>query len=57
MPTDKPDPETPEKKEPKRRLRDLSPKKDIKGGAQQPGARSEKRSPGSTGEIDFMNWD
>ncbi len=56
MPTDKPDPKNPETKEPKRELRDLSPKKDIKGGAQRPD-RSEKRAPGPIGEIDFMNWD
>ncbi len=56
MPRDKDDAKKSEKKEPKRELRDLPPKNDVKGGGQRPD-RSEKRAPRTTGEIDFMNWD
>lgn len=44
------------KKEPKIEVRDLKPKKEVNGGAQNV-ARSGKRPPAKTGEIDFMNWD
>jgi hypothetical protein len=44
------------KKEPKIEVRDLKPKKDVKGGARNAGS-SDKRPPAKTGEIDFMNWD
>jgi hypothetical protein len=55
MAEEKKDSETEKSPEPKE-LRDLRPKKDVKGGA---GKRegNEKRSAGKTGEIDFMNWD
>jgi hypothetical protein len=42
-----------EKKEPKIEMRDLKPKKDVKGGAR----RADKQPPSKTGEVDFMNWD
>lgn len=45
-----------EKREPKIELRDLKPKKAVKGGAQN-AARSGNRPPVKTGEMDFMNWD
>ncbi len=45
-----------EKKEPKIELRDLKPKKDVKGGTRHTGS-GEKRRPAKTGEMDFMNWD
>jgi hypothetical protein len=45
-----------EKKEPKIEVRDLKPKKEVNGGAQNAG-RNGKRPPAKTGEIDFMNWD
>ena len=50
------EPKAKEKKEPKLEIRDLKPKKEAKGGAGEPRS-SEKRPPGSTGEIDFMGWD
>lgn len=49
------DPEAKEKEEPKE-IRDLKPKKDVKGGARS-GDNGDKRSPTRSGEIDFMNWD
>ena len=45
-----------EKKQPKIEVRDLKPKKDVKGGARQANG-TEKRPPPKTGEIDFMNWE
>jgi hypothetical protein len=45
-----------EKKEPKIEVRDLKPKKDVKGGARNAGT-GEKRPPAKTGEVDFMNWE
>jgi hypothetical protein len=56
MATEEDDPKAKEKKEPKLELRDLKPKKEVKGGVGKPGA-NQKRPPGSTGEIDFMGWD
>ncbi len=50
------DPKAKEKKEPKLEIRDLKPKKEAKGGAGEP-RPSEKRPPGSTEEIDFMDWE
>ncbi|MEO6969312.1 MAG: hypothetical protein ABI217_00260 [Chthoniobacterales bacterium] len=50
------DPAAKEKKEPKIEVRDLKPKKDVKGGARNAGS-GEKRPPAKTGEMDFMNWD
>ena len=35
-------------------LRDLKPRKDVKGGARNQG-RTDKRPPSR--EVDFMNWD
>lgn len=55
MAEEKKDSESKERPEPKE-LRDLKPKKDVKGGAGKREA-NEKRSSGKTGEIDFMNWD
>ncbi|MEO7168453.1 MAG: hypothetical protein ABI016_15645 [Chthoniobacterales bacterium] len=55
MATEKEDPKTKEKKQPKIEIRDLKAIKDIKGGARSSGG-SEKRPPGGTAEIDFMNW-
>ncbi len=43
------------KKEPKIEVRDLKPKKDVKGGASKGG--DDKKTQRKTGEIDFMNWD
>jgi hypothetical protein len=55
MAAEKEEPKPREKKEPKPGIRDLKPKKDVKGGVQKsPG--SDRRRPGGTGEIDFMNW-
>ena len=45
-----------EKNEPTIKVRDLKPKKEIKGGARNEGS-CEKRPPAKTGEMDFMNWD
>lgn len=45
-----------EKKERKLEIHDLKPKKEAKGGAGEP-RPGEKRPPGSTGEIDFMDWE
>ena len=45
-----------EKHEPKHNVRDLTAKKEVKGGARNAGG-AEKRPPAKTGEIDFMNWD
>ena len=45
-----------EKHEPKINVRDLTAKKEVKGGARNAGG-AEKRPPAKTGEIDFMNWD
>jgi hypothetical protein len=46
-----------EKKEPTIKVRDLTAKKDVKGGAGND-ANGDKRPPEKkTGEIDFMNWD
>lgn len=45
-----------DKREPKIEVRDLKPKKDVKGGTRN-GGDSEKRPPAKTGEVDFMNWD
>ncbi len=56
MATEKDDPKPEEKKDRKFEIRDLQPKKDVNGGAKQP-TRVEKRTPRSTGEVDFMNWD
>jgi hypothetical protein len=56
MGTEKEDPKAKEKKEPKLQLRDLKPKKDIKGGAHKAG-NPDKGPPRRSGEIDFMNWD
>lgn len=56
MATENDDPKAKEKKEPKLEIRDLKPKKEVKGGAKNTGS-GEKRPPGKTGEIDFMNWD
>jgi hypothetical protein len=56
MATEKEDPKARERKEPNLPIRDLKPKKDPKGGAKKNGV-ADKRPPGSTGEIDFMNWD
>jgi hypothetical protein len=56
MATENDDPKVKEKKDPKLEIRDLKPKKDVKGGARN-GGSGEKRPPGSSGEIDFMNWD
>jgi hypothetical protein len=56
MATEKEDPKAKEKKEPKLGIRDLKPKKDAKGGVQK-ACSADKRPPGSTREIDFMNWD
>ncbi len=56
MANEKNDSTTKEKKEPKIELRDLKPKKDVKGGVRQDG-NGQKRPPVKTGEIDFMNWD
>jgi hypothetical protein len=50
------DPKAKDKKEPKLEIRDLKPKKEAKGGAGEP-RPSEKRPPGSTEEIDFMDWE
>jgi hypothetical protein len=57
MATEKEELKARDKKEPKPGIRDLKPKKDVKGGAQK-NARGDKRPPSTgTGEIDFMNWD
>ncbi len=56
MAGEKDEPQAREKKLPKLEIRDLKPKKDPKGGSQSP-KENEKRSPGTTGEIDFMGWD
>ena len=56
MPTKKKNPEGGEKKEPKLEIRDLKPKKELKGGSGHKES-AEKRRPGSTGEIDFMTWE
>ena len=56
MATERHDPEAQEKKVAKPELRDLKPKKDVNGGGRKIG-NGEKRPPGRTGEIDFMNWD
>ncbi len=45
-----------EKKERKLEIHDLKPKKEAKGGAGEP-RPGEKRPPGSTVEIDFMDWE
>jgi hypothetical protein len=42
-----------EKKEAKIEVRDLKPRKDVKGGAR----KVDKPPPAKTGEVDFMNWD
>ena len=56
MATKKKDPEGGEKKELKLELRDLKPKKDLKGGSGHKES-PERRRPGTTGEIDFMTWE
>ena len=56
MPTKKKNPESGEKKEPRLEIRDLKPKKELKGGSGHKES-AEKRRPGSTGEIDFMTWE
>ena len=56
MATEKDHREGKEKKEPKLEIRDLKAKKEIKGGAGK-GESAEKRRPGTTGEVDFMDWD
>lgn len=56
MATEENDPKAKEKKIPKPEIRDLEPKKDVNGGGRNAG-NGGKRSPGKTGEIDFMNWD
>jgi hypothetical protein len=45
-----------EKKEPKIEVRDLKPRKDVKGGTRNAGT-GENRPPAKTGEVDFMNWE
>ncbi len=56
MATKKEDLKGGEKKQPKLEIRDLKPKKELKGGS---GHKEsvEKRRPGTTGEIDFMTWE
>ena len=44
------------KKEPKLELRDLKAKKELKAGSGRK-ETTEKRRPGTTGEIDFMTWE
>jgi len=56
MATKKENPEGGQKKEPKLELRDLKPKKELKGGSG-PKESAEKRRAGTTGEIDFMSWE
>lgn len=53
MAEEKDNPETREKKE----LRDLKPKKDVKGGARNFQGHTDKRPPVRTSEIDFLNWE
>ena len=55
MADQKKDLEVKERQQPKK-LRDLKPKKDVKGGARNEGS-GDKRPPARTGEMDFMNWD
>ena len=45
-----------ENMEPNIEVRDLKPKKDVKGGARNAGT-GEKRPPAKSGEVDFMNWE
>ena len=45
-----------DERQPPKKLRDLKPKKDVKGGARNEGS-ADKRPPARTGEMDFMNWD
>ena len=56
MASEKEEPQPREKKDPKLEIRDLKPKRDPKGGGHTP-KRGETRSPGTTGEVDFMGWD
>ncbi len=49
-------PEGGRKKERKLELRDLKPKKELKGGAGQKEGTGKGRA-GTTGEIDFMTWE
>lgn len=51
--TAKPEP-TKEKKE-NLKIRDLTPKDDMKGGA--PNTKKDEKPPRRTGEIDFMGWE
>ena len=53
---DKKKKQEPPEKNPPKEWRDLKPTKEVKGGARKAGQPA-KRTPGSTGEIDFMNWD
>jgi len=53
MAEQKDNPEAQDKKELKK-LRDLKPRKDVKGGAR-PHGQTDKRPPSR--EIDFLNWD
>lgn len=55
MSEEKKDPADKKRPEPKE-LRDLKPKKEIKGGAQK-SKGGDARPSGSKGEIDFMGWD
>ena len=56
MASEKHEPQAKEKKDHKLEIRDLKPKKDPTGGRQTP-TSNEKRSPGTTAEIDFMGWE
>ena len=56
MAEQKKDPATKERQAPKE-LRDLKPKKDVKGGGQNSKKGGGSRPPGSKGEVDFMGWD
>ena len=51
--TTEPEPTKEEQKEPK--IRDMTPKKDIKGGAAD-GEKDQKPAPRRTAEIDFMKY-
>ncbi|MGH8095013.1 MAG: hypothetical protein ACREIF_16330 [Chthoniobacterales bacterium] len=56
MASEKDGPKDKEKKERKLEIRDLKPKKEIKGGATKPGA-GEKQASGGRREMDFMGWE
>ena len=56
MATEQERPEGKEKKKSKLELRDLKPKKEVKGGSGE-APRKPQPPPPNSGEIDFMGWD